>query len=183
MISVDGTLTAYENMMLMASLYDVPRKERKRRIHEILSFLKLEKFSNTMVKNFSGGMIRKLEVGQAMLHHPHVLFLDEPTTGLDPIGRQDVWNHLLELRDKFNTTIFFTTHYMEEAEEVSDRLAIINLGKLAVIGTVAELKEKTNKHNATLDDAFIFFAGNGTIQEKGNFHDIKRARATERKLG
>jgi ABC-2 type transport system ATP-binding protein len=122
-------------------------------------------------------------MGQAMLHRPPVLFLDEPTTGLDPIGRQDVWQHLLELRDKFNTTIFFTTHYMEEAEEVSDRVAIMNMGKLAVIGTVAELKEKTGKINATLDDAFIFFAGNGTLQEKGNFRDIKRARATERKLG
>jgi ABC-2 type transport system ATP-binding protein len=183
MISVDGALTAYENMMLMASLYDVPRKERKARVQEVLSFLKLEKFSDTMVRNFSGGMIRKLEIGQAMLHHPRVLFLDEPTAGLDPIGRQDVWNYLVELCDTFNTTIFFTTHYMEEAEEVSDRIAIMNLGKLAVIGTAAELKAKTGKTGATLDDAFIFFTGGGPLQEKGNFRDIRRARTTERKLG
>ncbi len=183
MISVDGTLTAYENMMLMASLYDVPRKERRQRILEILHFLKLEKFSDTLVRNFSGGMIRKLEIGQAMLHHPPVLFLDEPTTGLDPIGRQDVWKHLLELRDKFGTTIFFTTHYMEEAEEVSDQVAIMNLGELAIIGTAAELKSKTNKPNATLDDAFIFFTGGGSLQERSNFRDIRRARTNERKLG
>lgn len=183
MISVDGTLTAIENMMLMASLYDVPRKERKGRIHEILSFLKLEKFGKTLVRNFSGGMIRKLEIGQTMLHRPPVLFLDEPTTGLDPIGRQGVWEHLLELRDKFGTTIFFTTHYMEEAEEVSDRVAIMNLGKMAIVGTAAELKEKTGKAGATLDDAFIFFTGGESLMQKNNFRDIRRARATERKLG
>jgi len=183
MISVDGTLTARENMMLMASLYDVPKKERAGRIENILSFLKLEKFGNTLVRNFSGGMIRKLEIGQTMLHRPQVLFLDEPTTGLDPTGRQGVWQHLLELRDKFGTTIFFTTHYMEEAEEVSDRIAIMNLGKLAIIGTAAELKEKTDKTGATLDDAFIFFTSDGSLEERGNFRDIGRARATERKRG
>jgi ABC-2 type transport system ATP-binding protein len=183
MISIDPALTARENMALMASLYDVPRKVQAERIDGILVFLKLEKFSETLVKNFSGGMIRKLEIGQAMLHHPRVLFLDEPTTGLDPIGRQDVWKHLVELRDQFGTTIFFTTHYMEEAEEVSDRLAIMNIGKLAVIGTAQELKEKTGKPNATLDDAFIFFTGGGTLEEKGNFRDIQRTRATQRKLG
>jgi ABC-2 type transport system ATP-binding protein len=183
MISVDGALTAYENMMLMASLYDVPRKERKSRVQEVLSFLKLEKFSNTMVKNFSGGMVRKLEIGQDILHYPRVLFLDEPTAGLDPIGRQHVWKYLVELCDTFKTTIFFTTHYMEEADEVSDRIAIMNLGKLAAIGTAAELKEKTGKIGATLDDAFIFFTGGGLFLEKGNLRDIWRARTTERKLG
>jgi len=183
MISVDGTLTAYENMILMASLYDVPRRERHERVQRILSFLKLEKFSNTMVKNFSGGMVRKLEIGQALVHHPPVLFLDEPTAGLDPIGRQDVWKNLLELRDTFNTAIFFTTHYMEEADEVSDRLAIMNLGKLAVVGTAAELKEKTNKPDANLDEAFIFFTGGGSILERNGFRDISKSRANERNFG
>jgi ABC-2 type transport system ATP-binding protein len=183
MISVDGSLTAYENMILMASLYDVPRRERRERVQRILSFLKLEKFSGTMVKNFSGGMVRKLEIGQALVHHPPVLFLDEPTAGLDPIGRQDVWDNLLELRDTFNTAIFFTTHYMEEADEVSDRLAIMNLGKLAVIGTAAELKQKTDKPGANLDDVFIFFTGGGSLLERSSFRDISKSRATERNLG
>jgi len=181
-ISVDGTLTAYENLMLFARLYDIPSSERKKRIDETLSFLNLEEHAGALVRTFSGGMIRKLEVGQAMLHRPKVLFLDEPTTGLDPIARQSVWGHLSELRDKMGTTIFFSTHYMEEADGVSDKVAIMNLGKIAAIGTVAELKVKTNKENATLEDAFVFFTGN-TIREAGNFREIRRTRQTEKRLG
>lgn len=182
MISVDGNLTAYENLMLMARLYDVPAKERKKRIEEILSFLKLEKHRNSLVRTFSGGMIRKLEIGQAILHCPQILFLDEPTSGLDPVARQNVWEHLIKLRDAFDTTIFFSTHYMEEAEKMSNRVAIMQTGKIAVIGTPAELKEKTNIQNATLQDAFIYFTGN-KFEENGNIHDIRMARDTARKLG
>jgi ABC-2 type transport system ATP-binding protein len=181
-ISVDGTLTAYENMMLFAQLYDIPRTERKSRIAETLAFLKLEGHTNSLVRTFSGGMIRKMEIGQAMLHRPKVLFLDEPTTGLDPIAQQSVWGHLSELRDTMGTTIFFSTHNMEEADGVSDRVAIMNQGKIAVIGTVPELKEKTKKPNATLEDAFIFFTGNN-MAETGNFRDIRRMRQTEKRLG
>ena len=181
-ISVDGTLTAYENLMLFARLYDIPKAERKKRIAETLSFLNLEEHADTLVRTFSGGMIRKLEVGQAMLHHPKVLFLDEPTTGLDPIARQSVWGHLSELRDKMGTTIFFSTHYMEEADGVSDKVAIMNEGKITAMGSVAELKEKTGKKDATLEDAFIFFTGN-TIHETGNFREIRRTRQTEKRLG
>jgi ABC-2 type transport system ATP-binding protein len=181
-ISVDGTLTAYENMMLMARLYEVPRKERKARITEVLEFLGLEEHANSLVRTFSGGMIRKMEIGQAMLHRPHVLFLDEPTTGLDPIARQNVWQRVLELRKTFGVTIFFSTQYMEEADLVADRVAIMNRGKIAVIGTVAELKTKTGKNNATLDDAFIYFTGN-QLESSGNFREIRRARRTESRLG
>lgn len=182
MISVDGTLTAYENLMLMARLYDIPSNERGKRIKEILSFLNLEKYTNSLVRTFSGGMIRKLEIGQAILHRPRVLFLDEPTSGLDPVARQNVWKYLLELRDTFGTTIFFSTHYMEEAEAMSNRVAIMQNGKIAVIGTAQELEEKTDIKNATLQDAFIFFTGD-KLEENGNFHDIKRTREIERKLG
>lgn len=181
-ISVDGTLTAYENMMLFARLYDIPRSEQKKRISETLSFLHLEKQANDLVRTFSGGMIRKMEIGQAMLHRPKVLFLDEPTTGLDPIAQQSVWGHLSELRDTMGTTIFFSTHYMEEADGVSDKVAIMNQGKIAAIGSVQELKDRTNKKDATLEDAFIFFAGN-TVNETGNFRDIRRVRQTEKRLG
>jgi ABC-2 type transport system ATP-binding protein len=182
MISVDGMLTAYENLMLMAKLYDVPSRERKMRIKQILSFLDLEKHERSLVRTFSGGMIRKLEVGQAMLHRPPVLFLDEPTAGLDPIAKRNVWEHLLELRRTYGTTIFFTTHNMEEAEEVSDRVAIMKDGKLAAIGTVSELIEKTQKNNATLEDVFIHFTGT-MLQEEGNLRDIGRARRTQKRLG
>ncbi len=180
-ISVDGTLTAYENLVLFARLYDIPRTERAGRIKEALAFLKLEDHANALVRTFSGGMIRKMEIGQAMLHRPAVLFLDEPTTGLDPIAQQSVWGHLSDLRET-GTTIFFSTHNMEEADGVSDRVAIMNQGKIAIIGSVPELKAKTNKQNATLEDAFIFFTGN-TMKETGNFREIRKMRQNERRLG
>jgi len=180
MISVDGTLTAHENLMLMAKLYDIPAQERQQRINEVLTFLELEELSNTLVRNFSGGMIRKLEIGQAILHRPLVLFLDEPTSGLDPVARRSVWKHLFDLRDAFGTTIFFTTHYMEEAEEVSERVAIMHNGIVAAIGSVPELKEKTKLPHASLEDAFIFFTG-ATLQEGGTFRDVRRARTIERR--
>ena len=127
-------------------------------------------------------MIRKLEVGQAMLHHPRLLFLDEPTTGLDPIAKRNIWEHLVELRDTFGTTIFFSTHNMEEAEEMCDKVAIMNAGEIAVIGSVSELKEKTNKKDATLEDSFIFFTGN-SLQAGGNFREIRMTRQTQQRLG
>jgi ABC-2 type transport system ATP-binding protein len=182
MISVDGALTAYENLMLMARLYDIPRRQRKERISEILAFFKLETHSQSLVRTFSGGMIRKLEVGQAMLHHPRVLFLDEPTTGLDPIAKQSVWEHLKELRSQFGTTIFFSTHNMEEASDVADQIAIMNAGKIVATGTLAQLIEKTGKQDADLEDAFIFFTGDSLQQKTGNFRDIKRARQREHRL-
>jgi ABC-2 type transport system ATP-binding protein len=181
-ISVDGTLTAYENLMLMARLYDIPRAERKDRVREMLVFLNLEGHTDALVRTFSGGMIRKMEVGQAMLHRPKALLLDEPTTGLDPVARQNVWEHLFDLRGKFNTTIFFSTHNMEEADEVSDRVAVMNRGKIAATGTAEELKTKTGKPDATLEDAFIFFTGN-QLQETGNFREIRKARQTQQRLG
>ena len=182
LISVDGTLTAHENLMLMARLYGVPRAERKKRVIDILSFLQLADHSQALVRTFSGGMIRKLEVGQAIVHHPRVLFLDEPTTGLDPIAKQSVWEHLLELRKQFGTTIFFTTHNMDEAAETADRVAIMDAGKISTIGTVSELTSKVGKEDATLEDAFILFTGN-SLAERSNFRDVKRGRQTERRLG
>lgn len=182
MISVDGTLTAYENLMLMARLYDIPRAERKDRVREMLAFLNMEGHADALVRTFSGGMIRKIEVGQAMLHRPKALLLDEPTTGLDPVARQNVWEHLFDLRGRYNTTIFFSTHNMEEADEVSDRVAVMNRGKIAATGTAEELKAQTRKAGATLEDAFIFFTGN-QLQETGNFREIRRMRKTQQRLG
>ncbi len=182
LISVDGTLTAYENLMLMARLYDVPAKIRKDRVAEILSFMKLEKHADSLVRTFSGGMIRRIEVGQAIIHHPQVLFLDEPTSGLDPLAKQNVWEHLLELKDKYKTTIFFSTHQMEEAESVSSRVAIMHSGKLAEIGTATELKQKANAK--TLEEAFIFFTGKELEENMpASFKETRRMRRNEQKLG
>ena len=182
MISVDGTLTARENLMLMARLYEVPRREQKTRVNDVLEFLNLGAHADALVRTFSGGMIRKMEIGQAMLHRPSVLFLDEPTTGLDPVARQNVWQHLLELRKNFGITIFFSTHYMEEADAVSDRIAIMNQGRLAIIGTGAELKNQVGKPEATLEDAFIHFTGD-QLDQPSNFREVKRNRQNERRLG
>lgn len=182
LISVDGTLTAYENLVLMARLYDIPTHESAIRAKEILSFLELADHGASLVRTFSGGMIRRLEIGQAMVHHPKALFLDEPTSGLDPVARQNVWEHILELRKTYGTTIFFSTHQMEEADAMSDKVAIINMGKIASIGTPQEIKAKTGKKDANLEEAFIFITGTN-LKEGGSFRDVRRSRRVERRLG
>jgi ABC-2 type transport system ATP-binding protein len=182
MISVDGALTVWENMMLMARLYDVPYRECPARIQTMLEFLDLDKQARALARTLSGGMIRKLEIGQAMLHRPHVLLLDEPTTGVDPIAKRHIWEHLTRLRQDFGTTIVFSTHNLDEAEEAADRLAIMNKGQIAAIGGAAELKAQTNLPDATLEDAFIFFAGSA-LEAGGNFRDIRSTRKTQRRLG
>jgi len=182
LISVDGTLTAFENLMLMARLYDIPSRECESRAREVLSFLELEDHARALVRTFSGGMIRRLEIGQAIVHRPRALFLDEPTSGLDPVARQTVWQHILELRKSHGTTIFFSTHQMEEADAMSDRVAIMNAGHIAVIGTPAELKARTGKPDATLEEAFILVTGTD-LRERGDFREVRRSRRAERRRG
>jgi ABC-2 type transport system ATP-binding protein len=115
MLSADGTLTGYENLLIFAKLYDIPRAERESRVQDALDMMGLSDAADKMVRSYSGGMIRRLEIAQSMLHRPRVLFLDEPTIGLDPLARQAVWSHVNSLRTDFGTTIFLTTHFMEEA--------------------------------------------------------------------
>lgn len=182
LISVDGTLTAYENLILMARLYDIPARECATRAREVLAFLELEDQGDSLVRTFSGGMIRRLEIGQAIVHRPKALFLDEPTSGLDPVARQNVWEHIMELRKSNGTTIFFSTHQMEEADSMSDNVAIMNAGKIAIMGTPQDIKAKTGKLDANLEEAFIFFTGTN-LREGGNFRDVRRTRQEERRLG
>ena len=182
LISADGTLTGYENLLIFAKLYDIPRQERQARIHNALSFMGLEDSADKMVRQYSGGMIRRLEIAQSILHRPPVLFLDEPTVGLDPNARRIVWDHIHQLRDKFGTTILLTTHVMEEADSLCERVAIMNLGKIVAIGSPQSLKQSLGKHDASLDDVFIFYTGN-MIDNGGNFRDISRTRRTARRLG
>ncbi len=136
MVSADGDLTARENLTVYARLYDVPKKERADRVIQALEFMNLDDVADKLVREFSGGMVRRLEIAQSMLHRPRLLFLDEPTVGLDPVARSSVWRHILNLRDEFNTTIFLTTHLLDEVEGLCDRLGIMSLGKLAALGTV-----------------------------------------------
>ena len=139
-VSADGDLTSYENVLISSKLYGMPAKERKQRIHEVLSFLELTDRENDMVNTFSGGMMRRLEIAQALVNRPKVLFLDEPSIGLDPNARRIIWGLIKKLRDEYNTTIMMTTHDMGEADELCDRIGIMNRGKLATLGKPAELK-------------------------------------------
>ena len=139
-VSADGDLTSYENVLISSKLYGMPAKERKQRIHDVLSFLELTDRENDMVNTFSGGMMRRLEIAQALVNRPKVLFLDEPSIGLDPNARRIIWGLIKKLRDEFNTTIMMTTHDMGEADELCDRIGIMNRGHLATLGKPAELK-------------------------------------------
>lgn len=138
--TLDKDLTAYENLKFHAYLYDVKKPEMNQRIADALFFVGLQDRKDDLVKKFSGGMKRKLEIARGLIHRPAVLFLDEPTLGLDPQTRADLWKSLVELPKKHNVTVFMTTHYMEEAE-VCDRIAIIDKGKIITLGTPEELKK------------------------------------------
>src|SRR5580692_7244990 len=140
LLSADGTLTGRENLSLFAKLYDVPRVDRKQRIDDALHFMGIADVAGKMVNQYSGGMIRRLEIGQAMLHRPPMLFLDEPTVGLDPLAREAVWERITRLRDEFGMTVLFTTHLMEEADALCTRVAIMHRGLIAALGTPTELK-------------------------------------------
>ncbi|MFI5387285.1 MAG: ABC transporter ATP-binding protein [Fimbriimonadales bacterium] len=180
LVSADGDLTAYENLSVYARLYDVPASDRAGRIEQALDFMALGGVRNKLVREFSGGMVRRLEIAQSMLHRPHLLFLDEPTVGLDPVARASVWEHIIELRDEFKTTIFLTTHLLEEVENLCDRLAIMTHGKMVAIGTVDELKKSVGP-DASLDEVFVHYAG--THEEESGFRAASRARRTAKRLG
>jgi len=139
-VSVDGDLTAYENLLISAKLYFVEKEERQQRIAGALQLMGLEERKNDMVKTFSGGMMRRLEIAQALVNRPQVLFLDEPSIGLDPNARHEVWRYVKHLNREFDTTIFVTTHDMAEADELCGRIAIMNGGRFVVTGSPAELK-------------------------------------------
>jgi ABC-2 type transport system ATP-binding protein len=181
MLSADGALTGRENLLLSARLYRIPRSERSARIEAALAFMDLEQAAGHLVRTYSGGMIRRLELAQAMLHQPEILFLDEPTIGLDPVARLAVWERLRDLRAGTGMTILLTTHDMEEADELCDTLAILHQGIIAALGSPVQLKTAIGPE-ATLEDVFIQVAG-GAIGEGGGYRDVRRLRSTVRRLG
>ncbi len=134
LLSADGSLSGYENLLIFSKLYDIPAKFREQLIRDSLHFMGLSDSANKLVRSYSGGMIRRLEIAQAVLHKPRILYLDEPTVGLDPVARETVWKYVGSLA-KSGTTIIMTTHYMEEADAMCDRVAIMHHGRIAVIGT------------------------------------------------
>ncbi|MGD1118655.1 MAG: ATP-binding cassette domain-containing protein [Dehalococcoidales bacterium] len=139
-VSVDGDLTGYENLAFYARLFHVPASARKERIREVIRFMELADKANQLARTYSGGMMRRLEIGQVLINRPRVLFLDEPSIGLDPVAKRMVWDYVKQLRDEFDATILLTTHDMNEADHLCDRIAIMNGGKIAVIGPPAKLK-------------------------------------------
>ena len=174
LLSADGALTGYENLLLSARLYLIPRAEREGRIREALEMTGLTEAAGRPAQHYSGGMLRRLEIAQSTLHRPAVLIMDEPTVGLDPVARRTVWDHVRDLRDRFGTTILITTHAMEEADMLCDRIGILHQGKLERVGTPAELKATVGPE-ATLDDVFAAVAGHD-VDFGGDFRDIRRTR-------
>ena len=170
--AVDEELTAWENMEFHGALYGVPRAERRKRIDELLTFVELYERRNSLVKEFSGGMRRRLEIARGLLHTPRIIFLDEPTLGLDPQTRNHMWSYLQTLNVRQRTTVFFSTHYMEEAERVAQRLAIIDHGRIVAMGTAQSLREETGKE--TLEDAFLAVTGKTIRDEEGSAGDRMR---------
>jgi ABC-2 type transport system ATP-binding protein len=181
MLSADGALTGYENLLLFARIYSIPGGQRKQRILDSLEFMGLTAASNVLVRNYSGGMIRRLEIAQSMLHRPPVLFLDEPTIGLDPVARHAVWQHLRELRDRFGTTILMTTHDMEEADRLCEYIVIMHRGQAVAKGSPESLKQQVGPQ-ANLDDVFVHFVGE-SVEDAGGFKESSRVRRTVRRLG
>lgn len=181
-LSADGTLTGYENLLIFSKLYDIPPRRRKQQIAEVLEFMGLEDVAHRLVRTFSGGMIRKLEIAQAILHQPQILFLDEPTVGLDPVARTQVWQLVQQLRVEYGTTIFLTTHFLEEADHLCNRVVIMNQGKEIITGSPSDLKAAIGKPEATLDDVFIHYAGNQLVSGV-SYRETARTRRTTQRLG
>ena len=180
LLSADGALTARENLMLSARLYAVPRAERKARIDEALKMVRLTDAADRAAQHYSGGMLRSLEIAQSTLHRPGLLIMDEPTVGLDPMARQTVWQHIRDLRQDYGTTILLTTHLMEEAGALSDRIGILHKGRLEKVGTPHELTAEIGP-TATLDDVFVRIAGEDA--EAGDARATGQARRSAQRRG
>jgi len=170
--SLDDELTAWENLDFHGVLYSVPKDIRRERIKELLTFVELWDRKDSLVKTFSGGMKRRLEIARGLLHHPNIFFLDEPTIGLDPQTRNKLWAYIKELNRKEGITIFFTTHYIEEAEKVAGTVAIIDHGKILTKGTPDALNKETG--SKTLEESFLKLTGHEIREEEGTVIDRMR---------
>jgi ABC-2 type transport system ATP-binding protein len=181
-LSIDGQLTGHENVWLFARLFDVPRRERRARVEGALAVVGLEKVAGRLASTYSGGMVRRLELAQALVSRPRLLVLDEPTIGLDPLARDSVWERVLGLRAEQDMTVLLTTHYMEEAERLCDRVGLLLDGRLRAVGRPRELAAALGP-GATLEDVFRAYAADGSDQEKGGLRDVRSTRRTARRVG
>ncbi len=181
LISADAQVTGFENLWVVAGLYLIPRPERRARIAEALALVGLSGVADELVRNYSGGMIRRLEIAQALVHRPHVLFLDEPTVGLDPVAREAVWEQIDRLRTAYGTAILLTTHYMEEADRLCGRVGVLHRGRLVAVGSPSELKASLGRPGATLEDVFTHYAGE-SVELSGGYRETGRTRRVAARL-
>jgi ABC-2 type transport system ATP-binding protein len=174
--ALEEELTAFENMQIHAVMYGIPKKEQQERIKELMELVDLWGRKDSLVRTYSGGMRRRLEIARGLLHHPKILFLDEPTLGLDTQTRNLLWDYVKKLSENEGMTIFFTTHYLDEAEAVAGRIAIIDHGKIITTGTVAELTKQTN--TKTLEQAYLQLTGKDVrdkVSEDNNGLNVRGA--------
>lgn len=188
-LSIEAALTGRQNVELFARLYDVPRAERRERVDQALESMQLLDVADAVAGTYSGGMVRRLELAQALVNRPLLLILDEPTVGLDPIARDSVWTQVGRMQAEFGMTVLLTTHYMGEADALCDRVALMHHGRLQAVGTPTELKERvvkaTDAPDATLEDVFRHFAGSDLTddgQQNGGMREVRATRRTARRV-
>jgi ABC-2 type transport system ATP-binding protein len=182
-LSIEGALTGRENVMWFARLFDIPRRQRNARVDEALALMDLTDVAGRMAGTYSGGMVRRLELAQALVNRPALLVLDEPTVGLDPVARDSVWERVRELQEQYGTTVLLTTHYMEEADALCDRVGLMHDGRLRAVGTPDDLKAELGPE-ASLEDVFRHHTGDQLgNHEKGGLRGIRSTRRTAGRMG
>ncbi|MGV9800007.1 ATP-binding cassette domain-containing protein [Mycobacterium sp. NPDC003449] len=183
-LSIEAALTGRQNVELFARLYDVPRAERRERVSAALESMQLLDVAEAVAGTYSGGMVRRLELAQALVNRPLLLLLDEPTVGLDPIARDSVWTQVRHMQAEFGMTVLLTTHYMAEADTLCDRVALMHHGRLQAVGTPDELKATVpapdDSDAATLEDVFRHYAGSDLADETGAESGIREVRSSRR---
>lgn len=185
-LSIEGALTGRENVEWFARLFDIPRSQRAERVERVLEMVDLTDASERLAATFSGGMVRRLELAQALVNEPAVLVLDEPTVGLDPVARDSVWERVQQMQAEHGMTVVITTHYMDEAEAMCDRVAMMTHGRLAALGTPDELKsaiEGPDGGPATLEDVFRHYAQSGLDEDQGGIRNVRAGRRTASRVG
>jgi ABC-2 type transport system ATP-binding protein len=198
LLSADGALTGRENVALFARLFDVPRRQRAARVDEVIDAMGLADAADRPASTYSGGMVRRLELAQALVSSPRLLILDEPTIGLDPVARSGVWQRIAAVRRETGMTVLVTTHYMDEAEQSCDRVALMHRGRVRAVGTPDELingldlpnslagadSDKLHRRGANLDDVFRAYSGADLLDDRsGGFRNVRATRRTARRLG
>ncbi|MFD7937094.1 ABC transporter ATP-binding protein [Streptomyces sp. NPDC059755] len=193
-LSADSGLTGRENVSLFARVFDVSRRERAERVDQALGAVGLTDAADRLAGTYSGGMVRRLELAQALVSAPRLLILDEPTIGLDPIARTGVWEHITAVREATGMTVLVTTHYMDEADQYCDRVGLMHRGRIRALGTPAELRQGLGERRRaegapataplpTLEDVFREVAGSGLDEQAGDFRDVRSTRRTAQRVG